>query len=150
MTSSKQAQEPMKDPLESLQEHLRALGQVAVAVSGGVDSVTLAVTAHRTLGNKARMYHALSPAVQADATERVRRFAAREGWALEVLDAGEFADKDYRANPVDRCYYCKRSLYTAIARRTNTQVISGTTRTTWATTGPGCARPASTGFAIPT
>ncbi len=114
------------DRLESLQERLRELDRVAVAVSGGVDSMTLAVLAHRTLGPRARMYHAVSPAVQTDATERVHAFAAREGWTLAVLDAGEFADEDYRTNPVDRCYYCKRRLYTAIARRTDTAIASGT------------------------
>jgi uncharacterized protein len=40
-----------------------------VAVSGGVDSMTLAVTAHRVLGDDARMLHAVSPAVPEDASE---------------------------------------------------------------------------------
>ncbi len=114
------------DRLGSLQKRLRELHHVAVAVSGGVDSMTLAVVAHGTLGPRARMYHAVSPAVQTDATERVHAFAAREGWTLEVFDAGEFADGNYRTNPVDRCYYCKRKLYAAIARRTDTPIASGT------------------------
>ncbi len=105
---------------------LRAMGEVAIAVSGGVDSMTLAVVAHRALGTAARMFHAVSPAVPAEATMRVRRFASREKWSLEVLDAGEFRDERYRTNPVDRCYHCKSNLYGAIARRTETPILSGT------------------------
>ncbi len=112
--------------IEALTRQLRAMERVAVAVSGGVDSMTLSVVAHRTLGSHARMYHAVSPAVPTDATARVRAFAAREGWALEVFDAGEFRDPSYRANPVDRCYYCKQHLYTAIARQTDAAIVSGT------------------------
>jgi len=52
--------------------------------------------------------------VPAAARGRVEAHAARHGWPLVVLDAGELADARYRANPVDRCYYCKSNLYARI------------------------------------
>ena len=112
--------------LAALRECLRGLGEVAVAVSGGVDSMTLAVVAGRTQGPDARMYHAVSPAVPPDATARVRAYAACEGWPLEVMDAGEFGDERYRANPANRCYFCKTNLYGAMAARATGTLVSGT------------------------
>lgn len=101
---------------------------VAVAVSGGIDSLTLATIAGRwPLG--CDMFHAVSPAVPPEATARVQDFAAREGWRLHLIDAGEFAREEYVANPVNRCFYCKQSLYgaiTAIAANTSAQIVSGT------------------------
>jgi pyridinium-3,5-biscarboxylic acid mononucleotide sulfurtransferase len=102
------------------------LDRAAIAVSGGVDSMTLAHLAHRHMGERARMVHAVSPAVPAAATERVRAHAARHGWTLSLLDAGEFADPQYRANPVDRCYYCKSNLYGRIAGAFAGVILSGT------------------------
>ncbi len=59
---------------------LDAIGTVAVAVSGGVDSMTLAVAAHARLGpGRAAMFHAVSPAVPPEATARVRDYARRQG-----------------------------------------------------------------------
>jgi len=102
------------------------LDEVAVAVSGGVDSMTLAHLVHGHHGARARMVHALSPAVPAAATERVRRHALRFGWTLSLIDAGEFADPRYRANPVDRCYFCKSNLYGRIAESFAGVILSGT------------------------
>jgi len=118
--------QPASIQLAALDGVLRSIGEVAVAVSGGVDSVTLAAAAHRVLAGRASMYHAVSPAVPAEATERTRQVAAREGWRLTVLDAGEFGDHDYMRNPLDRCFYCKTNLYGGIGQHTAAQVVSGT------------------------
>ena len=98
---------------------------LAIAVSGGVDSMTLAHAAHRVAVPGLRVVHALSPAVPAEATGRVREHAARFGWALVEVDAGEFADPAYRANPVNRCYFCKTNLYARIAHVTDGPIASG-------------------------
>ncbi len=112
----------------ALERVIETIGRVAVAVSGGVDSMTLAVVAHRVLGASATMVHAVSPAVPADATERVERYARREGWRLVRIDAGELLDARYVANPVNRCYFCKTNLYATIAplAGAGVTIVSGT------------------------
>ena len=112
--------------LAALEKLLDAIGPAAVAVSGGVDSTTLGVLAHRRNPGAAAMFHATSPAVPPEATQRVRDMAARERWNLTLVDAGEFGREDYSANPVNRCYFCKTSLYDAIRRATQAQILSGT------------------------
>lgn len=111
--------------LEELQAHLKALGPVAVAVSGGVDSMTLAWVAHRA-NPQSRVYHALSPAVPAQATARVQKYAELESWDLHLVDAGEIDDPAYVANPVNRCYFCKTNLYDTVTGHTALTVVSGT------------------------
>jgi pyridinium-3,5-biscarboxylic acid mononucleotide sulfurtransferase len=114
----------------SVQSRLAAVlssigGPVAVAVSGGIDSVTLATFAHRVEGSRVELFHAVSPAVPGDATARVELLAADQGWRLRIVDAGEFTDANYLANPVDRCFFCKTNLYGCIARHTDAQILSG-------------------------
>ena len=112
--------------MSTIEDVLSGIGNVAIAVSGGIDSLTLATQAHRILGQRATMHHATSPAVPDEATERTRREAIRQGWVLDVFNAGEFADPRYRENPVNRCFFCKTNLYGAIASRTSLQIVSGT------------------------
>ena len=100
---------------------------LSVAVSGGIDSMVLMHVLHRRAGRaRARAFHAVSPAVPPLATARVKAHAEAAGWNLTILDAGEFADARYRANPVDRCYFCKLNLYGAVAARADGPVASGT------------------------
>ncbi|HTT40539.1 MAG TPA: hypothetical protein VMH32_23025 [Burkholderiales bacterium] len=112
--------------LAALEAVLRGIGRVAVAVSGGVDSLTLGYVAHKTLGPGAAMFHAVSPAVPKEATHRTRQLAGRERWNLSVIDAGEFERDEYMRNPLDRCFYCKTSLYSAIRPHTSEQIVAGT------------------------
>jgi len=112
----------------ALRAALSSHGPLAIAVSGGIDSLLLGTLAHRWLVEPPVICHAVSPSVPAAATARVRALAAAEGWRLEVLSAGEFEDPRYRANPYDRCYYCKSRLYGALRARTGRTVASGTNR----------------------
>jgi len=99
-------------------------GPLAVAVSGGVDSMLLMHAAHGLAAGTVAM-HAVSPAVPEEATARVRRHAARAGWTLRLLDAGELADPRYAQNPVNRCFFCKENLYARIRAATDLAIASG-------------------------
>ncbi len=113
------------DPRERLETVLCQIEiPLAVAVSGGIDSLTLATLAHR-LRPETAMFHAVSAAVPGDATARVERLAAHQGWRLQVIEAGEFGDASYVANPTNRCFFCKTNLYGAIERHTGGQMVSG-------------------------
>ena len=113
------------DLLDALHGVLDALGPVAVAVSGGVDSTTLGALALARNPSETRLFHAVSPAVPAEATERLRAHAEPAGWPLSIIDAGEFADPNYLRNPVNRCFYCKQNLYQTIREHTASTVLSG-------------------------
>ena len=109
-----------------LRDILAGIGPVTIAVSGGVDSMTLAVLANRIAGsNQVTMMHAVSAAVPSEATERVKHWAGIEDWDLRLIDAGELQDDRYRSNPVNRCFFCKGNLYETIAAHGDRQILSG-------------------------
>src|SRR5882672_1953872 len=101
---------------QALRDALASLDSVIVAYSGGVDSAYLAYVAARTLGDRAVAVTADSPSYP----ERHRRFAmqiARDfGLRHEIIQTHELDVPEYRANPSNRCYYCKRELYTHLSR----------------------------------
>lgn len=102
-------------PGHRITQTLAAIGPVVIACSGGIDSLLLALVAHRRAPQLVSVAHATSPAVPPEATQRVREWASREGWALRIVQSGEFADEAYLSNPVNRCYFCKSNLYAALA-----------------------------------
>lgn len=143
------ADRPGLDPSSRLGALLASFDRLAIAVSGGVDSTTLGVLAHRLLGSRALLVHAVSPAVPAAATERLRALAEQEGLALRLLDARELADPRYRANPVDRCYFCKTNLYAAIRAIWDGPIASGTNRDDLGDFRPGLRAAAEAGVRHP-
>jgi uncharacterized protein len=100
----------------ALARTLTSLRSVIVAYSGGVDSAYLASVAWRTLGDRALAVTADSPSYP----ERHRRLAidtaARLGLRHEIISTRELERAEYRANPANRCYYCKHELYAALTR----------------------------------
>jgi uncharacterized protein len=111
--------------------------------------MTLAYMASDVLGRGAEMFHAVSPAVPREATERVRRHASAQGWQLVILDAGEFGDERYLANPLDRCFHCKRHLYDAIGAHTEATIVSGANTDDLGEYRPGLRAAAEAGVGHP-
>lgn len=114
------------DKLNALRECLTAMQHVTVAVSGGVDSMTLAYVAHQTLGDNAHMVHAVSAAVPPLDSQRVADYAKAQHWQFRTVTTGEMEQPQYRDNPVNRCYYCKSCLYSTLAKLGLGQLVSGT------------------------
>ncbi|GAC1651029.1 MAG: ATP-dependent sacrificial sulfur transferase LarE [Gemmatimonadaceae bacterium] len=110
---------------------LLARRSVLVGYSGGADSAYLAAVAVDALGPDNVLAvvgrSASYPSAQWDAARRV---AAMIGLPLLEVDTAELANPDYAANPANRCYFCKRELWSQLVplakRRGLRVVVDGT------------------------
>ena len=94
---------------------LGELSSAVVAYSGGVDSSLVAYLAHQALGAKALAVTSASPSLKRSDLALAKELAAKWGMGHRIIVTDELSKADYRANPVNRCFHCKTSLYTELA-----------------------------------
>ena len=103
--------------------------RLALAFSGGADSAYLLYAA-TACGCDAAAYCVKSAFQPGFELDDARRLAASLGAGLRVIEADVLADPDVRANPKNRCYYCKRQIFSKIIERAKAEgydvVVDGT------------------------
>ena len=122
--------EEIAQKYRALKDCLGEFESVIVAFSGGVDSSLVAYVAAEVLGERSLAVTSGSKSLKRSDLALTRSLAEKWGMNHEIILTDELSKADYRANPVNRCFHCKTSLYTALAgvsaERGIQQVLNGT------------------------
>ncbi|MBM4036377.1 MAG: ATP-dependent sacrificial sulfur transferase LarE [Planctomycetes bacterium] len=103
--------------LERLRDALRATGGCAVAYSGGVDSSLLLAVAHEVLGPRCLAVIATSSTYAEREGRAALQWVRQRGIPHVVIESEELDIPGFRDNPPDRCYHCKRELFTKVRQQ---------------------------------
>lgn len=116
------------DKLNNLKEYIKGLGKVALAFSGGVDSTFLLKVCGETLGKDAVAITIVSPYIPKWEIEEAKELSKKLNITHEFIEV-EIPD-NIKFNPEDRCYLCKKQVFTLIKEKAKnlgiTTIIDGT------------------------
>ncbi|MDX5748822.1 ATP-dependent sacrificial sulfur transferase LarE [Clostridioides difficile] len=119
-----------KEKLDKLKKMLLELGSVVVAYSGGVDSNFLLKVAKDTLGENviAVTIHAMMHSSRE--IEEAKQYTQNFGVKHIILNIENFDLKEFKENGVDRCYHCKKYIFSKtkeVAKEHNIKyIVDGT------------------------
>lgn len=112
-----------------------------VALSAGVDSSLVAALAHKALGNRAIAVTAVSESLAPGEIETAKKTARHVRIKHVIVTTNEVHNASYKANPSDRCYYCKDTLYHELRRQAENYrfeaILDGTQLDDFGDTRPG-------------
>ncbi|MBE6835114.1 MAG: ATP-dependent sacrificial sulfur transferase LarE [Ruminococcaceae bacterium] len=112
-----------------IKEFFKLHKAVAVAFSGGVDSAVLLLLA-KQYADRVKAYFVLSPFQPRFELEDARKIADMLNVRFESVSVDVLNDENIVKNPPNRCYYCKRHIFEAIAEKSEKDgfplIIEGT------------------------
>ena len=114
--------------------------KVALAFSGGVDSAYLLYAAKQA-GADVTAYFVRTPFQPAFELEDAVRLAKELGAPLKILNVDILSHANITENPKNRCYFCKKQIFSTILEQSKTDgiplIIDGTNASDDATDRPG-------------
>lgn len=124
----------------TLQDFFKAQPNVALAFSGGVDSAYLLYAAVNS-GAKVTAYYVKTPFQPQFEYEDALTLAAELGAEIKTIRLDVLQDENIAANPKNRCYYCKKRIFSAILEAAQADgycvIIDGTNASDDASDRPG-------------
>ena len=121
---------PIAEKYQALRDNLAAYDSAIIAFSGGIDSSLVAFVAGQVLGRRAMAVTSASASLKRADLELAEKLADDWGINHKVIVTDELSKPEYRANPTNRCFHCKTSLYTYLDELAATEhvevVLNGT------------------------
>ncbi|MCR4694517.1 MAG: ATP-dependent sacrificial sulfur transferase LarE [Pseudobutyrivibrio sp.] len=101
----------------SLLDYFKDLKNVAVAYSSGVDSTFLVYAMHEALGDEGMAVTVSAGMVPGREIEEAKKYCKGLGVRHKIIEVDEGAISHFAENPTDRCYHCKKALFTEIIKQ---------------------------------
>lgn len=114
----------IREKYQKLRDILKSYGSVAVAFSSGVDSTFLLWVAHDVLGEAAAAVTAVSCSFPVRERNEAEQFCKQQGIRQFICESEELQIEGFRKNPPNRCYLCKKELFTKILALAKEQGLS--------------------------
>jgi uncharacterized protein len=106
----------LDDKFNKLKENLKAMNRVIIAFSGGVDSTFLLKAASMAGLSDILAVTGVSESLPRHELSFAREIAASLNLKHRVITTEELKDVNYANNPPDRCYYCKKDLFSRLGK----------------------------------
>ena len=104
----------LQEKYQILKDNMKKRGSAAIAFSGGVDSTFLVKVAHEVLGDKMIAVTATSSTYPERELKEAIKYAKDMGVKHLIISSEELDIEGFASNPTNRCYYCKKELFTKI------------------------------------